>query len=47
MHTFTLPSGPEVGIVEMSGVEEHLLTSQRSVEADDTTNQVIAAAIPA
>ena len=33
MHTFTLPSGPEVGIVEMTGVEEDLLTNQHILKA--------------
>ncbi len=32
MHTFTLPSGPEAGIVEMTGVEEDLLTNQRLIK---------------
>jgi len=42
MHTFTLPSGPEVGIVEMTGVEEDLLTSQRLIKTGEAVNQVLA-----
>ena len=28
MHTFTLPSGVEIDLVEMTGVEEDLLTAR-------------------
>ena len=28
MHTFTLPSGAEIDLVQMTGVEEDLLTNQ-------------------
>ena len=42
MHTFTLPSGPEVGIVEMTGVEEDLLTNQRLIKTGEAVNQVLA-----
>jgi len=31
MHTFTLPSGPEVGIVEMTGAEGELLAKRRLI----------------
>ena len=42
MHTFTLPSGPEVGIVEMTGVEEDLLTNQRLIKTGEAVNEVLA-----
>ena len=29
MHTFTLPSGVEIDLVEMTGVEEYLLINRR------------------
>ena len=41
MHTFTLPSGPEIGIVEMTGVEEDLLTNQRLIKTGEAVNQVL------
>ena len=47
MHTFTLPSGPEVGIVEMTGVEEDLLTNQRLIKTGEALNQAFAVAFPA
>ena len=31
MHTFTLPSSIEIDLVEMTGVEEDLLTNQRLI----------------
>ena len=42
MHTFTLPSGPEIRIVEMTGVEEDLLTSQRLIRTGEAVNQALA-----
>ena len=42
MHTFTLPSGPEVDLVEMTGVEEDLLTNQRLIKTGEAINQVLA-----
>ena len=43
MHTFTLPSGPEVGIVEMTGVKEDLLTNQRFIKTGEAVNQILGA----
>ena len=45
MHTFTLPSEPEVGMVQMTGVEEDLLTNQRLIKADEAVKQVLASRI--
>jgi len=42
MHTFTLPSGREVDLVEMTGVEEDLLTNQRLIKTGEAINQVLA-----
>ena len=46
MHTFTLPSCLEVGIVEMTGVEEDLLTNQRLIKTGEAVNQVLTVAFP-
>jgi len=40
MHVFTLPSGTEVEIREMTGAEEELLTNQRLIRSGDAINQV-------
>ena len=42
MHTFTLPSGTDLDLVEMTGVEEDLLTNQRLVKTGEAINQVLA-----
>ena len=42
MHTFTLPSGTEIDLVEMTGVEEDLLTNQRLIKTGEAVNQVLA-----
>jgi len=42
MHTFTLPSGIEIDLVEMTGVEEDLLTNQRLIKSGEAINQVLA-----
>lgn len=36
MYTFTLPPGPEVGIVQMTGVENDLLANQRLIKTGET-----------
>ena len=41
MHTFTLPSGIEIGLVEMTGVEEDLLTNRRLMKNGEAINQVL------
>lgn len=40
MHTFTLPSGSEADLGEMTGVEEDLLTNQRLIKTGDATGGV-------
>lgn len=42
MYTFTLPSGPEIELREMTGVEEELLTNQKLIRSGDAVNQVLA-----
>ena len=42
MHTFTLPSGTEIDLVEMTGAEEDLLTNQRLMRNGEAVNQVLA-----
>ena len=42
MHTFTLPSGTEIDLVEMTGAEEDLLTIQRLMRNGEAVNQVLA-----
>ena len=42
MHTFTLPSGTEIDLVEMTGTEEDLLTNQRLMRNGEAVNQVLA-----
>ena len=42
MHTFTLPSGPEIALAEMTGAEEDLLTNQRLAKTGEAVNQVLA-----
>jgi hypothetical protein len=41
MYTFTLPSGQEVELVELTGREEELLTNQRLIKTGDAINQVL------
>lgn len=41
MHTFTLPSGIEIGLVEMTGAEEDLLTNRRLMKNGEAINQVL------
>jgi hypothetical protein len=41
MHTFELPSGIEIELKEMTGVEEELLTNQRLIRSGDAINQVL------
>ncbi|MHB9036944.1 MAG: T4 family baseplate hub assembly chaperone [Armatimonadota bacterium] len=42
MYTFTLPSGNEIELREMTGAEEELLTNQRLIRSGDAVNQVLA-----
>lgn len=42
MHTFTLPTGTEIDLVEMTGAEEDLLTNQRLMRNGEAVNQVLA-----
>ena len=39
--TFTLPSGVEIDLVEMTGVEEDLLTNRRLMKNGEAINQVL------
>jgi len=41
MYKFTLPSGQEVELVELTGREEELLTNQRLIRAGTAINQVL------
>ena len=41
MYTFTLPSGPEIELREMTGAEEELLTNQRLIRSGDAINQAL------
>lgn len=41
MYTFMLPSGTEIEIMEMTGVEEEILTNQRLIRSGDAVNQVL------
>lgn len=41
MYQFTLPSGIDVELREMTGAEEELLTNQRLVRSGDAINQVL------
>ncbi len=41
MHTFTLPSGVEIELREMTGAEEELLTDQRLIRKGEAINQVL------
>lgn len=41
MYTFQLPSGPEIELREMTGLEEELLTNQRLIRNGDAINQVL------
>lgn len=41
MHVFTLPSGGEIELREMTGAEEELLTNQRLIRSGDAINQVL------
>lgn len=42
MYTFTMPSGDEIELREMTGVEEELLTNQKLIRSGDAVNQVLA-----
>ena len=42
MHTFTLPSGTEIQLVEMTGVEEDFLTNQRLTKSGEPMNHALA-----
>jgi hypothetical protein len=41
LHTFTLPSGSEIELKEMTGTEEEILTNQRLIRSGDAINQVL------
>ena len=41
MYKFTLPSGQEVEITEMTGIEEDVLTNRRLVMSGEAINQVL------
>jgi hypothetical protein len=41
LNTFTLPSGDELELREMTGVEEEILTNQRLIRSGDAINQVL------
>jgi hypothetical protein len=41
MYTYTLPSGQEVELVELTGREEELLTNQRLIKSGEAINQVL------
>ncbi len=41
MYTFTLPSGQEIELVELTGREEELLTNQRLIKSGEAINQVL------
>lgn len=41
MYTFKLPSGNEIVLKEMTGVEEELLTNQRLIRSGDAVNHVL------
>ncbi|MHB1000751.1 MAG: T4 family baseplate hub assembly chaperone [Armatimonadota bacterium] len=41
MYTFTLPSGVEIELKEMTGIEEELLTNQWLIRSGDAVNQVL------
>ena len=41
MHTFTLPSGVEIDLVEMTGVEVDLLTNRRLMKKGEGIDQVL------
>ncbi|MHB0998520.1 MAG: T4 family baseplate hub assembly chaperone [Armatimonadota bacterium] len=41
MYIFTLPSGIEIELKEMTGIEEELLTNQRLIRSGDAVNQVL------
>ncbi|MCE5314005.1 MAG: hypothetical protein ABFD49_07020 [Armatimonadota bacterium] len=41
MYTFILPSGNEIELREMTGVEEELLTNQKLIRSGDAVNQVL------
>jgi len=41
MHTFTLPSGIEIDLVEMTGVEEDLLTNRRLMRKGEGIDHVL------
>lgn len=42
MRTSTLPTGPAVGPVEMTGIAEDVLTNQRLIKTDEAIKQVLA-----
>lgn len=41
MYTFILPSGTEIELKEMTGIEEEILTNQRLIRSGDAINQVL------
>lgn len=41
MYTFTLPTGSEIEIREMTGLEEEILTNQKLIRSGDAVNQVL------
>lgn len=41
MYSFELPSGSEIVLKEMTGIEEELLTNQRLIRSGDAVNQVL------
>lgn len=41
MYTYELPTGTEIELGEMTGVEEELLTNQRLIRSGDAVNQVL------
>ena len=41
MYRFELPSGPEIELREMTGLEEELLTNQRLIRSGEAINQVL------
>jgi hypothetical protein len=42
LYTYILPSGSDIELREMTGVEEELLTNQRLIRSGDAVNQVLA-----
>ncbi len=46
MHTFTLPPGPEVGIVEMTGVQEAPFANQGYAKSGQDVSEVFPGGTP-